>query len=90
MPTPRYETVSEETWDWQKAASCRDEDPMLFYQPDGESKSETTLRERRAKWVCHTCAVVVACRSHALRAREAHGVWGGLTAKERRDLWSTP
>ncbi|MFJ9773526.1 WhiB family transcriptional regulator [Kitasatospora sp. NPDC101157] len=50
-------------------------------------------REEAAKAVCAGCAVRVECRRHALAVREPYGVRGGLTAAERRALFtadSTP
>lgn len=32
---------------------------------------------------CHGCPALVECRAYAVAAREAAGVWGGLTAGER-------
>ena len=32
------------------------------------------------------CPVREACLEHAIAVREKHGVWGGLTARERRRL----
>ncbi|MUM03956.1 MULTISPECIES: WhiB family transcriptional regulator [unclassified Mycolicibacterium] len=58
----------------------------LFYQPDNEPRANTAHRERLAKQICRTCPVMLTCRGHAVRAGESHGIWGGLTAIERRDL----
>ncbi|MFD8708673.1 WhiB family transcriptional regulator [Kitasatospora sp. NPDC059648] len=45
-------------------------------------------REAAAKAVCAGCAVRVECRRHALAVREPYGVRGGLTASERRALFT--
>ncbi|WP_405000746.1 WhiB family transcriptional regulator [Kitasatospora cathayae] len=45
-------------------------------------------REEAAKAVCAGCAVRVECRRSALAAREPYGVRGGLTAAERRALFT--
>jgi len=42
------------------------------------------VQEARAKAVCATCQVLDECRSYALKAGEADGIWGGLTPEERR------
>ena len=39
---------------------------------------------RRRSGVCARCPVMVECREHALLQPEPYGVWGGLTAAERR------
>lgn len=86
MPPTRYLTRFEETWSWRASAACREADPTLFFQPDKEPKAHTAHRERLAKQICQTCPVMLACRGHAVRAGESHGIWGGLTAIERREL----
>lgn len=36
---------------------------------------------------CGWCPVRSACLAYALAAREAEGVWGGATGRERRTAW---
>jgi WhiB family redox-sensing transcriptional regulator len=62
---------------WQQAAGCRGVDPEIFYPEDDEQADE-------AKLICGACPVREACLEHALLVREKHGVWGGLTERERR------
>ncbi len=67
---------------WREHGACRFEDPELFF-PLGESG--LSLRQiEQARAVCHRCPVLHECRSWALRNREYDGVWGGMTARERR------
>ena len=40
----------------------------------------------RARAVCAACAVRAECLDHALRARIQHGIWGGKSERERRQL----
>ncbi|HEV7534577.1 MAG TPA: WhiB family transcriptional regulator, partial [Acidimicrobiia bacterium] len=40
----------------------------------------------KAKTICSMCAVRKPCLEFALTTREKHGVWGGLTERERRRL----
>lgn len=35
---------------------------------------------------CLVCPVLAECRAYAMAADERHGVWGGLTEGERREL----
>ncbi|MFN6547222.1 WhiB family transcriptional regulator [Mycolicibacterium nivoides] len=86
MPIARYLTRFEETWSWRARAACRGADPTLFFKPDNEPRARAAHRERLAKQICHTCPVMLACRSHSVHAGESHGIWGGLTAIERRGL----
>jgi WhiB family redox-sensing transcriptional regulator len=37
--------------------------------------------------ICNGCAVRTDCLDFAVRVREPHGIWGGLTESERRLLW---
>ena len=39
----------------------------------------------RAKAICATCPVLEECREHGL-SHERFGIWGGLTAAERRKI----
>ena len=38
---------------------------------------------RAAKKLCQACPVQVECLTYALDAREPHGIWGGMTVKDR-------
>lgn len=51
-----------------------------------ERRPDKRRREQRAKEICSQCAVRVECRDYAVAIREQHGIWGGLTEKERRAL----
>lgn len=42
--------------------------------------------ERLAASFCSGCPVLLECREYALVAGERFGVWGGLTARERRAI----
>ena len=49
---------------------------MFFPPAQFERKDEKLEREQRAK----------GCLDYALRIREPHGIWGGLSEVERRAL----
>lgn len=72
--------------DWQLKALCRYMDPELFFACDRESRPCRIRRERAAKEICGRCVVQPECRSHAIAAGEAFGVWGGTDETERRFL----
>jgi WhiB family redox-sensing transcriptional regulator len=65
---------------WRTKGRCRGVDPAIFYPEDDEDPAEA------AKAICLTCPVREPCLEHAIEAREKLGVWGGLTARERRRL----
>ncbi len=72
---------------WQDAGTCREipnaESDALFF-PEGRS---TAFIEHRAQKVCHRCPIMQECRDWALSRYEEYGVWGGLTPRQRRDVW---
>ncbi|MGW2112007.1 WhiB family transcriptional regulator [Streptomyces sp. NPDC001948] len=64
--------------------ACADEDPELFF-PIGDS-GPALLQEKEAKAVCRRCPLMESCLQGALERGENYGVFGGLSAKERRSL----
>jgi WhiB family redox-sensing transcriptional regulator len=64
---------------WRQRGACRGLDPEIFYPPSDEEAGE-------AKAICATCPVREPCLEHAIAAREAEGIWGGTTARERRRI----
>lgn len=68
---------------WVEAAVCAQTDPEEFFPEKGE-------RTAAAKKVCFSCPVRVQCLEYAMAAETAEsdrfGIWGGLTARERRQL----
>ena len=70
---------------WQVKAACRGPQATVFFPPSTfERKDEKQDRERRAKAICATCAVKQPCLDYAMRIREQHGIWGGLSESERK------
>jgi WhiB family redox-sensing transcriptional regulator len=71
-------------------AACRGADPDLFFPTKGDSPAA------EAKAYCNgtpnrpACPVRRECLRWALAEGEEHGVFGGLTASERRHLGRTP
>lgn len=65
--------------DWRVSAVCAQTDPGLFYPDKGESA-------RPGKKVCTGCPVRAQCLQWALKHDERHGIWGGLSDRERRRL----
>lgn len=64
---------------WRRLAACKGVDPAVFHPEDDDLAAVEA-----AKDVCARCPVRQACLEHALSVREPDGVWGGLTARERR------
>ncbi|HZE02332.1 MAG TPA: WhiB family transcriptional regulator [Pseudonocardiaceae bacterium] len=70
--------------DWRDHASCRDEDPELFF-PVGTS-GPALLQIAEAKVVCRRCPVSSECLKWALASGQDAGVWGCMSEDERRAL----
>lgn len=64
--------------EWMDQARCAEVDPELFMPDRGGDP-------RRAKAVCNSCEVHDICLDYALN-RTVHGIWGGLTERERLRL----
>jgi len=72
---------------WQSKAACRGPQASVFFPPSSaERKEEKLMREAAAKAICASCPVCSACREYAVRIREPHGIWGGLTEIERKQI----
>ena len=69
---------------WRTDAACIDVDPVFFFDlPPGRGGAMT------AKAICRQCPVRRQCLDTALQFEHRsirHGVWGGLTPKERGRL----
>ena len=64
---------------WMDRGACRGTPPDIMHPTDRDG-------ELRAKAACATCTVRNDCLLFALVTREKHGVWGGRTAEERRQI----
>lgn len=72
---------------WQTRAACRGPGADAFFPPTQlERKEDRLARERSAKAICRSCPVRPACLEYAIAIREPHGVWGGLSETERKQL----
>ena len=68
-----------DTQNWRDDALCAETDPEAFFPEKGASSKD-------AKRVCAQCSVREQCLADALSKDESFGVWGGLSARERRRL----
>ena len=66
---------------WRELAACRGTDLEVFFPGRGESAGP-------ARQVCAACPVRQPCLDYAITNRIVHGIWGGLTERERRALQS--
>lgn len=75
---------------WRYKAACKDEDTNTFYPPRHRSEYKRTAD--RAKSFCFggknstPCPVRSECLWFAVDTHEPHGIWGGLSHRERNAL----
>ncbi|MFJ8043316.1 WhiB family transcriptional regulator [Kitasatospora sp. NPDC096147] len=70
--------MGENVEDWAERGACRTADPDALFV-EGAA-------QHRAKAVCSGCPVRTECLAHALDRQIEHGVWGGMTERDRRAL----
>jgi WhiB family redox-sensing transcriptional regulator len=63
---------------WRDFADCATSDADLWFAEKGDADTIT-----HAKAVCAGCPVREQCLDYALTNRETHGIWGGMSYKER-------
>jgi WhiB family redox-sensing transcriptional regulator len=72
---------------WYLKALCRGPQAAVFFPPtQPEGKEERLDREAAAKSMCALCPVQRPCLDYAIRIREPHGIWGGLSEVERKQI----
>lgn len=64
-------------WEWRMEAMCSRYDVLDFFGGTQVTKCKT---------VCDTCVVKAQCLDFAVRNKINHGIYGGTTPKERREL----
>lgn len=66
---------------WVRHAACTEAPLRLFFPP-----TEHDAAYDAGRTICATCVVRLACLEEAMGRPEVHGLWGGLTPRERRRL----
>jgi WhiB family redox-sensing transcriptional regulator len=66
---------------WMRDAACRGQGFDTWFPTD-----EVGEQAESARRVCGGCAVRAECLEYALEARVRHGLWGGLSTRERAAL----
>lgn len=70
--------------DWRDKASCRTEDPNLFFASEVTPAGQANIRH--AKVICWRCPSMYQCGQWAIDTRQGFGVWGGVSERERRAI----
>ncbi len=63
--------------EWRTQALCATSDAELWF-------AAGAVEHKLAKMVCGRCPVKSDCLAYAMEAPIEHGIWGGLTGRERR------
>lgn len=61
---------------------CQETDPELWFPDTGGENGA----HKKAKQFCSECPSRLECLNYAIVANEQHGIWGGLSVKERQRL----
>lgn len=75
---------------WRFLAKCKDHDPELWFPPRDRDKYKPIAD--KAKSICFgrdgkgECPVRLTCLLYAEENNEQHGIWGGLSHRERNAL----
>ncbi|QCB93322.1 WhiB family transcriptional regulator [Cellulomonas shaoxiangyii] len=70
---------------WVDSAACASVGGDYWYPEKGDRASADYARK-----VCGTCPLIATCLEYALDNNEPHGIWGGLTPKQRQRLGGAP
>lgn len=77
-------TSPEISIDWRQEGACRNEDPSLFFAPDGpEHPAERAARTRIAQSICAGCDALAKCDQYATATRQRYGIWAGRDEDDR-------
>ena len=84
--------MDESDYEWRYSARCRgkDETTLIFYPP--RDKDQYKVLAAQAKRFCfgetgkNHCPVRAECLWDAISRDEPHGIWGGLSHRERNAL----
>jgi len=75
---------------WRELARCADSDTEVFFPPRDKAKYKDIAAE--AKTFCFgvnggpSCPVRLECLWYAVESDEVHGIWGGMSHRERNAL----
>ena len=77
--TPKRTThLDFQSHDWQEHSLCKTAQNLQLFFPERGGSSKP------ARTVCGLCPVKEQCLEYALNNKEAHGIWGGTSDRERR------
>ncbi len=68
---------------WMARAACAGMHPETFHPHGGRGRPLDLDVINAALAICARCPVRTECLEHAITHREDHGIWGGMTARQR-------
>lgn len=75
---------------WKHLARCKNYDPELWFPPRDKNLYKTIADQ--AKGICYgrdggpECPVRIKCLMYAENNNDQHGIWGGMSHRERNAL----
>jgi hypothetical protein len=70
---------------WHRQAACKGATDLFF--PNIWINNRAMLKAiREAKVVCLRCPVIKECGEWAIANHEDHGVWGGMSERQRKEI----
>lgn len=85
--------IDQTDWRWLGACVPKDDEPMEVSQERRElffpQRGDQGHSAKRAKAICAECPVKLECLEYAVAQSIPHGVWGGMTDRERREYRRT-
>jgi len=91
MKVPQQRTTS--NINWREDAACAGMDTDIFFpmaSGDPHHIEAVQAQIRIAKAICYSCPVISTCLDESIRLGDVFGIFGGMTAKERRAFTNTP
>ena len=75
---------------WRENARCRGTDTELFFPPRDKTRYRDIAAEAKVHCFGATgnnpCPVLRQCLLYAIESDEVHGIWGGMSHRERNAL----
>lgn len=84
MILPQISNIMSITMPVFSNAVCADVDPEVFFPNETSADAEDAIWA--AKQFCFSCTHRVACLEYAVKEELTEGVWGGVSATERKSL----
>lgn len=90
--TPHKDTLalvlkSPDDGTWRDEASCKEMGNSEFFMTLSNNGKEVLRRLQEVRNICAGCKVNKECLDFAVRNEIAHGIWGGMTAPERKAMF---